>query len=636
MATKFSVSTVFKAVDQVSAPLARMTSNITRFASRAESSLGRVNKGLNQATAGIKAGVQATAAAGLAASGTLAKMTTVGADFEQQLTNAVAKFPGEIKRGTEAFERLESTARQVGATTEFSASQAAGALDFLAMAGFNANQSIAALPGVVDLATAANLDLARATDIASDTLGAFGLMTKDTTQLTLNLARVNDVMAKTATSANVTLESLFESFKEAGPVATAAGQSIETMAAAAGTLANSGIKGAQAGTVLRNMMIRLQAPTGQAVSVLQRLGLRVSDSEGNMRDMFDIIGDLNKATAGMADVQKANVMQVLFGAEAIAGANVLLSAGQKELNGYRQQLLQAEGASARMAATMRDTTQNDIKGMMSAIEGVTISLFELNRDGIRETIGGVTEWVRNINQLLNSNTELGESIARTVLDAVINMVKAIGVLIGVMVALKVATLATNVAIVAFRAAAIAANAATWLWQAAIAALPVVLKAARVAMLAFNIALRANPIGLVVTAVAALGAAAVALLSDWGPVGDFFADMWDGLKTTFDVGVKVVSKAAKPFIDLLGNIRELTGSVGGFFGFGSDEAPDAAATGPLAAPGAIVASPQESIVRSINQNNSNAEITLRNETGNTAEVTQRSGPMNLNIMSSGAF
>ncbi|MCH9838503.1 phage tail tape measure protein, partial [bacterium] len=134
MATKFAVETIFKAVDRISGPLTRMTSSVNRFANTAERSLGRVNKGLNRTSSAITSGVKATTAAAAVSGAALAKVTKTGAEFEQQITNAAAKFPGEIRRGTKAFGELSDAARQVGSATEFSASQAAGALNFLAMA----------------------------------------------------------------------------------------------------------------------------------------------------------------------------------------------------------------------------------------------------------------------------------------------------------------------------------------------------------------------------------------------------------------------------------------------------------------------------------------------------------------------
>lgn len=635
MATNFSIQTIFKAVDKVSGPLTRMTSKVTRFADRAESSLGRVNRRLGSMQNAVTSGVRTTAAAATTGAAALAKVTQVGADFEQQITNAAAKFPGAIRRGSAAFDQLSDKARQVGETTEFSASQAAQALDFLAMAGFDADQAIGALPLVVDLATSSNLDLATATDIASDALGQFNLTSKDAATQSLNLARITDVMSKTATSANTTVSALFETYKDAGPVATAAGASIETLSALTGELANAGIKGGRAGTALRAVFGRLQAPTGEAAKIIKRLGVQTRDTSGNMLDVIDILGNLTSSLDGLGTSQRAEVLKKIFGEEPIAAVNILLSAGTDRLKGFREQLERTEGSTASLAKVMRDTTGADIKGMMSAIEGVTITLFDLNRKGIREGIGGVTNWVRSVNEMLKTNEDLGRSIGIDLVTAVVSLVKVIGILIAASIALKTATVATSIAIGAFRVVSMAATVATVAWTTATAAAPAILATVRAAVLALNIALAMNPIGLVITAIGGLVAAATLLIANWDKVTDFFKGMWATVKDLFASSVQGITAVVSPFFSLiesLGNIWDkLRGATSDPINAEINTRQNVSTTA-----GAGVISPQEAITRSINENKSSAEVTLRNETNTTAEVSKRSGPMSLNIANSGAF
>lgn len=634
MATKFAVETIFKAVDRISGPLTRMTSSVNRFANTAERSLGRVNKGLNRTSSAITSGVKATTAAAAVSGAALAKVTKTGAEFEQQITNAAAKFPGEIRRGTKAFGELSDAARQVGSATEFSASQAAGALNFLAMAGFDADQSIGALPKVVDLATAANLDLATAADIASDALGQFNMTSKDSEKQTANLSRIMDVMSKTATSANVTVEQLFETFKDAGPVATAAGASIETVSALSGELANAGIKGSRAGTALRAVFGRLQAPVGKSAEVLKRLGIETRDSAGNMLDVVDILGTLDKSLAKFGTSEKAEILKTIFGEEPIAAVNVLLTAGSKKLDTYRGVLEKTAGSTKKLADVMRDTTQADVNGMTSAIEGLTITFFGLNRDGIRAGLGGFTEWIRTLDKTLQSNEALGKSIGQELFTAVIELAKAIGVLIAAVIALKVASIATSAAIVIFRTASLAATAATWLWNTAVAAMPAMLATARAALLAFNLVLWANPIGVVIAAITALIAIGALLVANWDTIGEFFVDMWEGLKNAFTTAIDGVMMVLNPFLNVIDSVRSIWDQLAGTVSKPINAEINTKQN--IITAGDGVASPQEAITRSINENRSSAEVTLRNETNATAEVSQRRGPMNLNIANSGAF
>lgn len=246
-----TISTVFKADDRVTSKMKAMRKSVLKFS-----------------------------AAIVGAAGLAAGVRFVGREFlqfDQALTSASAKF-GDLnlatKEGQQKLKNLEKIARQVGATTKFSATEAAQGLDFLAMAGFSAEQSMVALPGVANLAIVAQTDLATATDMASDALGAFGMMTDDTAQLQENFTKINDVMAKTMTTSNTNMEQLFESIKMGAPAFTAAGQSLESFNALVGVMASSGVKGAQSGVQIRNIMLKLAKPTGEAASVLKNSVLK--------------------------------------------------------------------------------------------------------------------------------------------------------------------------------------------------------------------------------------------------------------------------------------------------------------------------------------------------------------------------
>lgn len=394
MAGRFSIEAVFRAVDRVTAPVSRMQNRVGKFTRSAGRGFNKLNRSVEKFSRSVKRGAVVAAASTALIGAALAGVVTTGAQFEQTITTAAAKFPGEIRKGTDAFKALEDAARLTGKTTEFTASQSAEALNFLAMAGFDAEAAVAALPGVVDLATAASIDLATATDIASDSLGAFGLATKDATQLGKNLARVNDVMAKTATTANTTIEAMFEAIKEAGPIATTAGSSIETVSALIGELSNSGIKGTRAGTTLKNMFVKLAAPAAEGAKLLRRFGIQTKDANGDMLDIVDILGALDKSLAGLGTAERSGVLEGIFGKIPLAGVNVLLKSGSKRLNEYRGELENASGAASVMAGVMRDTVQGRLDSLKSAVEGVSISIFKMNSGPLADAIDKTTEWVR--------------------------------------------------------------------------------------------------------------------------------------------------------------------------------------------------------------------------------------------------
>lgn len=505
MATKYSISAIFKGVDKLSAPVSRMQNRVGKFTRSMERGLRGVERTTGKITGALgKIGAAGAAAFGVA-SVALTDVIRTGAGFQQTLVAAAAKFPEQITKGTEAYKGLETAARRVGRETEFSASQAAGALNFLAMAGFNAEGAVAALPGVVDLATSAQMDLAEATDIASDTLGAFNLMSEDSATLGKNLARVNDVLAKTANTSNTTIQALFEAMKEGGPVAVTAGSSIEQFAAYAGLLANAGIKGSQAGTTLKNVFLKLAAPVDKAQKALRRLGVQTQDRAGNMRDVTSILGDLNKAMEGFGTAQRSAYLEAIFGKIPIAGVNVLLKAGTKNIKEYNKRLQDSAGYNRKLAGTVRDTVEGRFKSLGSAIESVKISIFSMTEGPLADVIDRMTEWVRTNEKLIS--TKVGEWILWVTdnLDRIIKWAKRAGIVLGF-----------------------------------IGALIVSLKVFIGVMTAVNLVMTANPIGLIIVGIGALiGAITLAIV------------YWDELKAAF-MGLSDPVKAA---------IFALTGPIG---------------------------------------------------------------------------
>jgi TP901 family phage tail tape measure protein len=550
MAGRFSVEAVFKAVDKVTAPVTRMQNRVGKMTRSMERSFNRLNLGVKNFTDNVKKGAIAVTAALALSTGAMANVISTGAEFEQTLVAAAAKYPGEIRKGTEAFKQLEDAARKTGATTEFTASQSAQALNFLAMAGFNAENSISALPAVVDLATAAQVDLATATDIATDALGAFGLSTKDPAKLTKNLARVNDVLAKTATTANTTIEQLFESMKKAGPVATTAGASIETVAALMGTMANSGIKAEKAGTAVANMFLNLTTPSSKAAKVMRKLRVNVLDANNQMRDVPDILGDLNKAIAPLTKAQRLSVLESIFGREGLAGVATVVEGGADAFKAYRKQLEGATGASGTMASVMRDTLQGRLNSLKSAVEGVKISIFSMTEGPLSDVIVRMTDWVR-------ANEDLIASKIGGFLALVLNNLDAIGS----------ALLAIGKGV------------------AAVIALGIALKTVSAVLGIINLIMMANPIVLGIMA----AVAAVALLSGkLDPVLEIIKSIGSGISDAFSA----------------------VGSLGAIFGMGDDEDKKAQAAVPqMVSPQDRVArSVQES------RTTSTAEVTIRDETG----------------------
>lgn len=603
MANRFSVFAVFKAIDKISAPVSKMQAAVLRFTRRAQRSL----RGVQSAMQGIGAGIRrigfAAVAAGALAAPAFADMVKTGSEFERALVSAGAKFPVMAKQGTEAFAELEKSARDVGRTTEFTATQAARGLGFLAMAGFDAQQSIAVLPGLVDLATAAQLDLARASDIASDVLGAFRLNLdksggplKDTAKLQENLTRVNDVMARTITSSNTDMEQLFETIKAAGPVAADAGVSIENFSAIAGVMANSGVKASRAGTALKNMFVRLQAPPTEARKALKELSIATSDADGNFIGVNATLDQLIKKLPAVGKAQRAQALSSIFGLRALAGANVTLSAGVEFLEEFQKNLEGSTGIAKEMANVIRGDTEGSLASLNSAIESVKISIFKTTQGPLKDLIDRMTVWVRKNEELIAQN--IGGFIVSVIenLPAIVDWLKKIGIGLAVFFTFStiINTLASTFAVL-------------------------------------NAVMLLNPITLIVLGVIAAVAAFAALVK-WT---DGAINMFEKLPGPIRILLAPLEALVRAIKFIKGiDFSNIRGSIGGAFqaafGFGGGEDSEPPK------PAAVVGS-QERLLQSFSEavTTNKSEVTIRDESGR-AEVTKDNSGGSLLLQSSGAF
>ena len=450
--------------------------------------------------------------------------------FDQAITASSAKFKDmnlATAEGQKKLEQLGKTAREVGASTQFTATQAAEGLDFLAMAGFSANQAMASLAGVVDLATVGQIDLARATDIASDTLGAFGLMTEDTAQLQANFTRINDVMAKTITSSNTNMEALFESVKKGAPAFTAAGQSMETFAAFAGIMANSGVKGAESGTQLRNMMLKLAAPSAEAAKILQNLGIQTEDADGNFLDAIDILAQFEKSLVGMGTAQKSAALATIFGTRSVTGINLLLQAGTKQLRQFRDELKGSAGAAQDMSDIIRKSLLNRLAALKSAAIEVGFQFFDKIKGQAAGAIEKLTQVVRNlpIEQIIEN---MGNVIR-----------KALPVLRVFWDGFKWLTKNWDLVVAGYLA----------------------ITAAQIGM---NAAMTANPVGAVISSLVAMVAVAVLIVKHWDQITETLKNTWNWFdKLLGNPWIRLaLSLIAQPILAIAAAIRTVIDLVSG--------------------------------------------------------------------------
>ncbi|NIQ95216.1 MAG: phage tail tape measure protein [Desulfuromonadales bacterium] len=423
--------------------------------------------------------------------------------FDKNITKAVTRLPGGLDRTSAAFAEMGQIARREAARTEFSAGQTAGAIEQLALAGFNLEQSMAALPGTINLATNANVAVEEATTIAAKSLGAFGLKVNDTAQLTANLTRVNDVFSTTVSNATLDITGLFETLKFGGPAAHAAGQSIETFSAVTGVLADSAIDASIAGTSLRRAFLNLAAPVPKARKELKKLGISIKDEgTGEFRDFLAIMKDVETATKDMTNVQRLSSLSTIFGARAVNAMNAILVRGVDNVKDFRKNLEQAGGASKKMANTIRQSLGNRLLILRSALielgfkfleafagkagEGVEGAIKAVQQFDVKPVVEGVKEVIR---------------FGKELIDVVKPFLRWLPELIELWIAYKIAMQAVA-----------AVEAVVFFIKLAAA-----IKGASGAMAVFSAIAAANPIGLIIIGVAALIFVLIQLVKHWDDV-----------------------------------------------------------------------------------------------------------------------
>ena len=357
--------------------------------------------------AGLKAAAAAMAAigTGAVASGKFIKDSlNVYGEYEDAMKQVQATMGLTGEEGEEAFSKLSQAAKDAGATTRFSASESAEALNYLALAGYDTEQAIGALPGVLTLAAAGDMDLARASDLVTDSMAALGLEIAD-------MDLYMDKMAKTSQKSNTDVQQLGEGILVAGATMKNAGQDLDTLNVMLGVLANRGIKGAEGGTKLRNIIMSLTSPTSAAAKELESLGISVTDSSGNIRDMNDIFTDLNKELDGLSEADKMNALSNIFNKQDLAGVNALLSGTGDEMNNLYKELENADGAAQQMSDTMESGLAGSVRSLKSAYEGLQIVIGEQFAEMAQGAVGDVTELVRDITEILNDGVQEGDITA---------------------------------------------------------------------------------------------------------------------------------------------------------------------------------------------------------------------------------
>ncbi len=423
----------------------------------------------------------------VAAAGTAAVKTA--ADFESGMSK-VAAISGAT--GSD-LDSLSDKAREMGAKTKFSASEAASAMEYMAMAGWKTEDMLGGIEGVMNLAAASGEDLATTSDIVTDALTAFGLTASDS-------GHFADVLAAASSNANTNVSMMGETFKYCAPIAGSFGFSVEDTAEAIGLMANAGIKSTQAGTSLRTIMTNLSSDFTIAGQNIGEVTIATTNADGSMRSLSDILADCRVAFSGLTESEQAAAAETLVGKNAMSGFLALMNAGEGDINKLSTAIDNCDGTAQSMADTMNNNLEGQLTILKSALEELAISFGEL----LLPAVKNIVSFLQGFVDILNS---MPEGMKQTIVTIAL-IVAAIGPVL-IIVGKVISAIGTIMTIIPQIVGAI--------------------NTVKTAFAALNVTMLANPIVLIIAAITALVAAFIYLWNTNEEFRQFWIGLWENVK-----------------------------------------------------------------------------------------------------------
>jgi TP901 family phage tail tape measure protein len=354
---------------------------------------------------------KSAAVIGVASVAAAKKTIDVGKSFEAGMSEVQAISGASGKD----LEKLSVKAKQMGATTKFSATESATALKYMAMAGWKTNQMVSGLSGVMNLAAASGEDLGTVSDIVTDSMTAFGLKAKDS-------GHFADVLAKASSSSNTNVAMMGETFKYVAPLAGSMKYSIEDTATAIGLMANAGIKGSQAGTSLRSIITRLVKPPKDAATALNALGISTTKADGSMKPLRETMAELREKFSGLTESQKASYASSIAGQEAMSGLLAIVNASDSDFNKLQKAIDNSSGAAKKQADVMNNNLQGALYDLGSVAESVGIGIYEDIKTPLTKAVGVGTAQLRILSNKLKKGG-IKEIVPKEAINTVENLGK---------------------------------------------------------------------------------------------------------------------------------------------------------------------------------------------------------------------
>lgn len=487
--------------------------------------------------------------AGVVSAGAILKLgkdaITTGMNFDSAMSQVAATMgltQDEMNSTDGVFQKLRTTALDMGSSTKFSASEAAEGLNYLAMSGMDADTMMKALPITLQMAGASGIDLATTCDKLTNIMSALGLASEDSATYMNNMGTVTDVFALTSTKANTDVMGLYESISQVGATARVMQNPLSELSIATGILADNDIQASEAGTILRNLLLSLTAPTDSAKKAMDELGFSAFDTNGELRPMQDILQELNEKFSQMTTEEKMNIMNKIFNKTDLKGINALLGESGDRWDELEIAIDNCEGSAEQMYKTQNDNLKGSLTELSSAVEGLKIAISDKLTPAIRPVVEAITKFAQEITKVIQ-----GAEDANPVLEA---LAMVLTVLAGAFVAVKISSFISSLV-------------------SMVGALVLTIETAGGLTGALGLlsgAMNINPITLIIGAIGALVTAFIYLWNTSEGFRNFWINMWENVTSFFqnawNVIVSFVTQTIPQMISDIGTwFSELPSKIG---------------------------------------------------------------------------
>lgn len=487
--------------------------------------------------------------AGVVSAGAILKLgkdaINTGMNFDSAMSQVAATMgltQDEINSTDGVFQKLRTTALDMGSSTKFSASEAAEGLNYLAMSGMDADTMMKALPITLQMAGASGIDLATTCDKLTNIMSSLGLASKDSATYMNNMGTVTDVFALTSTKANTDVMGLYESISQVGATARVMQNPLSELSIATGILADNDIQASEAGTILRNLLLSLTAPTDSAKKAMDELGFSAFDTNGELRPMQDILQELNEKFSQMTTEEKMNIMNKIFNKTDLKGINALLGESGDRWDELEIAIDNCEGSAEQMYKTQNDNLKGSLTELSSAVEGLKIAISDKLTPAIRPVVEVITKFAQEITKVIQ-----GSEDANPVLGA---LAMVLTILAGAFVAVKISSFISSLV-------------------SMVGALVLTIETAGGLTGALGLlsgAMNINPITLIIGAIGALITAFIYLWNTSESFRNFWINMWENVTSFFqnawNVIVSFVTQTIPQMISDIGTwFSELPSKIG---------------------------------------------------------------------------